>query len=122
MSSTTANQETPKKVDLGLLEEDDEFEEFPAEGKFECACFTIRGSSALSSYIHGNHINLEKTNESCSSGAFQNGPESVTPKRPTYGKTTGMTTTSRMIFRTSCARSCKKPDFSLNKHKMLKCK
>lgn len=26
--------EAPKKVDLGLLEEDDEFEEFPAEGKF----------------------------------------------------------------------------------------
>lgn len=25
--------EAPKKVDLGLLEEDDEFEEFPAEGK-----------------------------------------------------------------------------------------
>lgn len=24
----------PKKVDLGLLEEDDEFEEFPAEGSF----------------------------------------------------------------------------------------
>lgn len=23
------------KVDLGLLEEDDEFEEFPAEGEFE---------------------------------------------------------------------------------------
>ncbi|XP_003739639.1 26S proteasome complex subunit SEM1 [Galendromus occidentalis] len=31
MSSVTASQETPKKVDLGLLEEDDEFEEFPAE-------------------------------------------------------------------------------------------
>lgn len=24
----------PAKVDLGLLEEDDEFEEFPADGKF----------------------------------------------------------------------------------------
>ena len=27
-------QESKPKVDLGLLEEDDEFEEFPAEGKF----------------------------------------------------------------------------------------
>lgn len=29
----TDKQETKPKVDLGLLEEDDEFEEFPAEGK-----------------------------------------------------------------------------------------
>ena len=41
MSSTTASQETPKKVDLGLLEEDDEFEEFPAEGKFQNQMFLI---------------------------------------------------------------------------------
>lgn len=27
--------DAPKKVDLGLLEEDDEFEEFPAEGKMK---------------------------------------------------------------------------------------
>ena len=122
MSSTTANQETPKKVDLGLLEEDDEFEEFPAEGMFDCACFAIRDNFALSSYVLGNPISFETTDESFFSDAFQNGPENVTPKRPTYGKTIGMTTTSRMIFRTSCARNCKKPDFSLNKHKMLKCK
>lgn len=31
MAATTGD--APKKVDLGLLEEDDEFEEFPAEGK-----------------------------------------------------------------------------------------
>ena len=28
-------KKTEKKIDLGLLEEDDEFEEFPAEGKTE---------------------------------------------------------------------------------------
>jgi hypothetical protein len=26
------------KLDLGVLEEDDEFEEFPVEGKFEVRC------------------------------------------------------------------------------------
>jgi hypothetical protein len=31
---TTEATEKSSKVDLGLLEEDDEFEEFPAEGKF----------------------------------------------------------------------------------------
>jgi len=29
-------QDNKPKVDLGLLEEDDEFEEFPADGKFYC--------------------------------------------------------------------------------------
>ena len=34
MSEDKSNAEEKKKtVDLGLLEEDDEFEEFPAEGK-----------------------------------------------------------------------------------------
>ena len=34
MSEDKSNAEDKKKtVDLGLLEEDDEFEEFPAEGK-----------------------------------------------------------------------------------------
>lgn len=28
-------KETDKKLNLGLLEEDDEFEEFPADGKFK---------------------------------------------------------------------------------------
>ncbi|XP_022662856.1 26S proteasome complex subunit SEM1-like [Varroa jacobsoni] len=31
MAASTTTTEAPKKVDLGLLEEDDEFEEFPAE-------------------------------------------------------------------------------------------
>ena len=32
--------EVKKAVDLGLLEEDDEFEEFPAESKFRhCFCY-----------------------------------------------------------------------------------
>lgn len=30
----TDNKNDKTKVDLGLLEEDDEFEEFPAEGNF----------------------------------------------------------------------------------------
>lgn len=33
MATSTTTTEAPKKVDLGLLEEDDEFEEFPAEGE-----------------------------------------------------------------------------------------
>lgn len=35
MSQTEKEQpkDTDKKLDLGLLEEDDEFEEFPADGK-----------------------------------------------------------------------------------------
>ena len=45
MSEDKSNAEEKKKtVDLGLLEEDDEFEEFPAEGKshtvvyYVCTC------------------------------------------------------------------------------------
>ena len=33
-SSNMSDQSISKKPDLGLLEEDDEFEEFPAEGKY----------------------------------------------------------------------------------------
>lgn len=33
MSAEAKNDNTKPKVDLGLLEEDDEFEEFPADGK-----------------------------------------------------------------------------------------
>ena len=33
MAATTDKKEHEKKPDLGLLEEDDEFEEFPTEGK-----------------------------------------------------------------------------------------
>lgn len=32
--SNKENQPKTEKLDLGLLEEDDEFEEFPAEGNF----------------------------------------------------------------------------------------
>lgn len=32
MSAEAKNDNTKPKVDLGLLEEDDEFEEFPADG------------------------------------------------------------------------------------------
>lgn len=41
MSTTTESKEVKdlkdikEKIDLGLLEEDDEFEEFQAEGKFD---------------------------------------------------------------------------------------
>ena len=36
MASTTKDDKDSKNApDLGLLEEDDEFEEFPAEGKFD---------------------------------------------------------------------------------------
>lgn len=34
-----ADKEKTTKGDLGLLEEDDEFEEFPAEGKIYYICF-----------------------------------------------------------------------------------
>ena len=41
MSEDKSNAEEKKKtVDLGLLEEDDEFEEFPAEGKSHSAFTT----------------------------------------------------------------------------------
>ncbi len=33
-TTTSSADSKPSKVDLGLLEEDDEFEEFPADGKF----------------------------------------------------------------------------------------
>lgn len=33
------------KIDLGLLEEDDEFEEFPAEGKYACLTNNITNFS-----------------------------------------------------------------------------
>lgn len=29
------------KIDLGLLEEDDEFEEFPAEGDYPCLTYKL---------------------------------------------------------------------------------
>jgi hypothetical protein len=32
--AATEKKENEKKPDLGLLEEDDEFEEFPTEGRF----------------------------------------------------------------------------------------
>lgn len=45
MSNKSKKEDPPKddkaakdKVDLGLLEEDDEFEEFPAEGKLDTRC------------------------------------------------------------------------------------
>ena len=37
----------PKKPDLGLLEEDDEFEEFPADGDSIALCITIVGNYCL---------------------------------------------------------------------------
>ena len=42
MSEDKSNAEEKKKtVDLGLLEEDDEFEEFPAEGKSQSCKRTL---------------------------------------------------------------------------------
>ncbi len=35
MSDKEKNQNSNKKTDLGLLEEDDDFEEFPAEGTYK---------------------------------------------------------------------------------------
>jgi hypothetical protein len=37
------------KVDLGLLEEDDEFEEFPAEGKISIPSQCVRVTKAVTS-------------------------------------------------------------------------
>ena len=37
-----SDQSISKKPDLGLLEEDDEFEEFPAEGKYNMVWAILR--------------------------------------------------------------------------------
>lgn len=50
---STAGQQT-KKPDLGLLEEDDEFEEFPAESRYS-AVFYLRDIEQLFSYQVINH-------------------------------------------------------------------
>jgi hypothetical protein len=38
---TTTQDKNGAKVDLGLLEEDDEFEEFPADGEFRIFCWML---------------------------------------------------------------------------------
>lgn len=38
------------KIDLGLLEEDDEFEEFPAEGKFASLTYKLLNSKRFVLY------------------------------------------------------------------------
>lgn len=50
----TDKGEKDKKVDLGLLEEDDEFEEFPAEGEES-------SSSFFSSWISNFFISLNES-------------------------------------------------------------
>ena len=41
MADNVKNDATKTKIDLGLLEEDDEFEEFPADGKLNYSSLSI---------------------------------------------------------------------------------
>lgn len=72
-----------KAVDLGLLEEDDEFEEFPTKGKRNV---------------------FEKGSNSSKKIIFQNGMSKETRMTSTFGKTIGMTTPLRMIFPSSLGK------------------
>lgn len=53
--------ENKPKVDLGLLEEDDEFEEFPADGETTTLTSKLNNSSTI--YVQCDHVCIELTHE-----------------------------------------------------------
>lgn len=86
----TESKADKSKVDLGLLEEDDEFEEFPAEGLFSRLYF-LKTCIFTKEFRIVLHCNLKTVNSS------QIGPQKTRiTKTSVSGTIIGTTTTSRM--------------------------